>query len=262
MFEPIEDLSGARILISNDDGIHAPGIAVLEEVARTFSDDVWVVAPEGEQSGAGHSLTLHSPLRYRRVGEGGRHFAVDGTPTDAVLLAVNRLVDGDRPTLLLSGVNRGANIGDDVTYSGTIAAAIEGTLLGVRSIALSQIFRHPDPVPWDTVRAHAADVIRRCCAAGWARNVTINVNFPNCAADEVKGIEVVRQGKRKLGDHLIERHDPRGRPYVWIGPQRNEDVTVVGTDIEAVHRNVISVTPLCVDLTHQPTMLSLKQVFP
>lgn len=262
MFEPIEDLSGARILISNDDGIHAPGIALLEEVARTLTDDVWVVAPEGEQSGAGHSLTLHSPLRYRRVGEGGRHFAVAGTPTDSVLLAVNKLVDGGKPTLLLSGVNRGANIGDDVTYSGTIAAAIEGTLLGVRSIALSQIFRHPDPVPWETARAHAAEVIRRCCAAGWARNVTINVNFPNCAPDAVKGIEVVRQGKRKLGDDLIERHDPRGRPYVWIGPQRNEDITVVGTDIEAVHRNVIAVTPLCVDLTHQPTMLSLKQVFP
>lgn len=262
MFEPIEDLSTARILISNDDGIHAPGIALLEEIARDLTDDVWVVAPEGEQSGTAHSLTLHSPLRYRPVGDDGRHFAVDGTPTDSVLLAVNRLVEGRKPTLLLSGVNRGANIGDDVTYSGTIAAAIEGTLLGVRSMALSQIFRHPDPVPWDCARAHAAAVISRCCAAGWARNVTINVNFPNCHADAVKGIEVVRQGKRKLGDHLIERHDPRGRPYIWIGPQRNEDVTVVGTDIEAVHRNVISVTPLCVDLTHQPTMLSLKQVFP
>ncbi|WP_404378432.1 5'/3'-nucleotidase SurE [Caenispirillum salinarum] len=259
MFEPITDLSEARILISNDDGINAPGIKLLEEVALTLTDDVWVIAPEGEQSGAGHSLTLHSPLRYRKVKE--RHYAVDGTPTDAVLLGVNRLVEDRRPTLLLSGVNRGANIGDDVTYSGTIAAAIEGTLLGVQSMALSQVFRHPDPLPWDTARSHAADVIRRCCAAGWARNVAINVNFPNCGPDEVKGVEVVRQGKRKLGDHLIERHDPRGRPYVWIGPARNEDTTVVGTDIEAVHRNVIAVTPLCVDLTHQPTMLSLKQVF-
>ncbi|GAA0601341.1 5'/3'-nucleotidase SurE [Caenispirillum bisanense] len=258
MFEPITDLSAARILISNDDGIHAPGIKLLEDIARTLSDDVWVVAPEGEQSGAGHSLTLHSPLRYRELDE--RHIAVDGTPTDAVLLAVNKLVPGRKPTLLLSGINRGANLGDDVTYSGTIAAAIEGTLLGVPSIALSQIFRHPDPVPWDTARAHAARVIRACCSQGWARNVAINVNFPNCAADAVAGVEVVRQGKRKLGDGLIERHDPRGRPYVWIGPQRNEETTVVGTDIEAVRRNVISVTPLCVDLTHEPTMLALKQV--
>lgn len=259
MFDPITDLSATRILISNDDGINAPGIKILEEVARSLSDDVWVAAPEGEQSGAGHSLTLHSPLRYRKVDD--RHFAIAGTPTDAVLLGVNMLVEGRKPTLLLSGINRGANIGDDVTYSGTIAAAIEGTLLGVPSIALSQVFRHPSPVPWETAKAHAADVIRRCCAAGWARNVAINVNFPNCAASEVEGIEIVRQGKRKLGDHLIERHDPRGRPYVWIGPARNEDATVVGTDIEAVNRNVISVTPLCVDLTHQPTMLSLKQVF-
>lgn len=259
MFEPITDLSAIRILISNDDGIHAPGIKYLEEIALSLSDDVWVIAPEGEQSGAGHSLTLHSPLRYRKLDD--RHFAVAGTPTDAVLLGVNKLVDDPRPTLLLSGINRGANIGDDVTYSGTIAAAIEGTLLGLQSIALSQVFQHPDPVPWQTAIAHAADIIRRCCALGWARNVAINVNFPNCGPSDVKGIEVVRQGKRKLGDHLIERHDPRGRPYVWIGSARQEEATVVGTDIEAVHRNVIAITPLCVDLTHQPTMLSLKQVF-
>ncbi|SOE01111.1 5'/3'-nucleotidase SurE [Caenispirillum bisanense] len=258
MFEPVTDLSTARILVSNDDGIHAPGIALLEEIALSLSDDVWVVAPETEQSGTAHSLTLHHPLRYRQVAE--KRFAVDGTPTDSVLLAVNKLVPDRKPTLLLSGINRGANLGDDVTYSGTIAAAIEGTLLGVPSIALSQIFRHPDPVPWETARAHAARVIRACCAQGWARNVTINVNFPNCAPDAVAGVEVVRQGKRKLGDGLIERHDPRGRPYVWIGPQRNEETTVVGTDIEAVGRNVVSVTPLCVDLTHEPTMLALKQV--
>lgn len=258
MFEPITDLSSARILVSNDDGIHAPGIKLLEEIALSLSDDVWVVAPETEQSGTAHSLTLHHPLRYREVAP--QRFAVDGTPTDSVLLAVNRLVEGRKPTLLLSGVNRGANLGDDVTYSGTIAAAIEGTLLGVPSIALSQIFRHPDPVPWQTARAHAPGIIRAICGQGWARNVTININFPNCEPDEVAGVEVVRQGKRKLGDGLIERHDPRGRPYVWIGPQRNEETTVVGTDIEAVGRNVVSVTPLCVDLTHEPTMLALKQV--
>jgi 5'-nucleotidase len=258
MFEPVTDLATARILVSNDDGIHAPGIALLEEIALSLSDDVWVGAPETEQSGTAHSLTLHHPLRYRQVAE--KRFAVDGTPTASVLLAVNKLVPDRKPTLLLSGVNRGANLGDDVTYSGTIAAAIEGTLLGVPSIALSQIFRHPDPVPWETARAHAARVIRACCAQGWPRNVTINVNFPNCGPAEVAGVEVVRQGKRKLGDGLIERHDPRGRPYVWIGPQRNEETTVVGTDIEAVRRNVVSVTPLCVDLTHEPTMLALKQV--
>jgi 5'-nucleotidase len=261
MFDPLTDLTGARILISNDDGIHGPGLEVLERVAARLSDDVWTVVPETEQSGSGHSLTLHHPLRIRQAGE--RRFAVDGTPTDCVLLAVNHILRERRPHLVLSGVNRGANLGEDVTYSGTVAAAMEGTLLGIPSIALSQVFAAPDPVPWATAEAHAAAVISKVAAQGWASNVLINVNFPSVSPESVIGIEVTCQGTRKLGDDLIERHDPRGRPYIWIGAQRNAADARPGTDREAIARGAISVTPLCVDLTDGATLRHLKEtVFP
>jgi 5'-nucleotidase len=259
MFAPIPDLSEARILISNDDGIGAPGIKVLERVARALSKDVWVVAPESEQSAAGHSLTLRRPLRVRQVSR--RRYAVDGTPTDAVLLGVNHVLKGRRPHLVLSGVNRGANMGEDVTYSGTVAAAMEGAILGIPSIALSQNLLPDHPVKWATVEHWAPEVIRRVCAAGWGRNVLLNVNFPDVAHAQVTGIEVTRQGKRKIGDQLAERLDPRGEPYVWIGAQRTEDATTPGTDLEAVYRGAISVTPLCVDLTDGATMRALESVF-
>src|SRR5437773_5276184 len=168
---------GMRILVTNDDGINAPGLKVLEKIARQLSRDVWVVAPEVEQSGAAHSLTLRRPLQIRRVSP--RRFAVDGTPTDCVLLAVNRLVEGRRPDLVLSGVNRGSNLGEDVTYSGTIAAAMEGTLLNLPSIALSQTYQDRDTVSWDTALRHGTALIRRLCAIGWPQDVLINVNFPN-----------------------------------------------------------------------------------
>jgi len=261
MFEPMEDLSEVRILISNDDGLHAPGLDVMRRIAARLSDDVWVVVPETEQSGASHSLTLHHPLRYRRVDE--RTWAVAGTPTDCVLLAVNRFLDDRRPGLVLSGVNRGANLGDDVIYSGTVAAAMEGTLLGLPSIALSQVFTPPNPVRWDTTEAHAEAVVRRVCAGGWKRNVLINVNFPDVAADAVTGVEVTVQGRRKIGDDLVERHDPRGRPYVWIGPQRLSEPERAGTDLEACGRGAISVTPLATDLTDATTFDHLRaRVFP
>lgn len=259
MFSPIADLSRARILISNDDGINAPGIKVLERVARTLSDDVWVVAPDTEQSAAGHSLTIRRPLRVRQVSE--RHFSVDGTPTDAVLLGVNKVLAERKPDLVLSGINRGANMGDDVTYSGTVAAAMEATILGIPAIALSQFLRPEQPVHWSTAEHWAPQVIRRACSVGWGRNVLMNVNFPDLLPARVGGIEVVRQGKRKIGDELVERFDPRGEPYVWIGAQRAENPDEAGTDIEAVLRGVVAVTPLCVDLTHAPTMAALGSVF-
>ena len=259
MFAPIADLSHARILISNDDGINAPGIKVLERVARTLSDDVWVVAPETEQSAAGHSLTIRRPLRVRQTAE--RHFSVDGTPTDAVLLGVNKVLADKKPDLVLSGINRGANMGDDVTYSGTVAAAMEATILGIASIALSQFLRPDHPVHWSTAEHWAPRVIRTLCAAGWGENVLMNLNFPDVLPTQVSGVEVVRQGKRKIGDELIERLDPRGEPYVWIGAQRAEDPSQAGTDIEAVLRGAVAVTPLCVDLTHGETMGALRTLF-
>lgn len=259
MFAPITDLAGARILISNDDGINAPGIKVLERIARSLSDDVWVVAPESEQSAAGHSLTIRRPLRVKQVSD--RHFCVDGTPTDAVLLGVNHVLTDRKPDLVLSGVNRGANMGDDVTYSGTVAAAMEATILGIPSVALSQFLRPGQPVHWSTAEHWGPQVIRKVCQVGWGVNVLMNVNFPDVLPGQVSGIEVVRQGKRKIGDELIERLDPRGEPYVWIGAQRAEEQGVAGTDIEAVMRGAVAVTPLCVDLTHGATMEALKPLF-
>ncbi|WP_142850650.1 5'/3'-nucleotidase SurE [Telmatospirillum sp. J64-1] len=260
MFKPVEDLSTARILVSNDDGITAPGIKILERVARSISKDVWVVAPETEQSAVAHSLTIRRPLRIRRVSR--RRYAVDGTPTDSVLLAINHLLKDKKPHLVLSGVNRGGNLGEDVTYSGTVAAAMEATLLGVPAIAFSQMLSPGQAVKWDTAEYFAADIIRRVTAVGWAKNVLINVNFPDLHHEQVTGIEVVRQGRRKLGDELMERQDPRGEPYVWIGAQRAEDRGQEGTDLEAVHRGAISVTPLCTDLTSRRTMQELEKVFP
>jgi len=260
MFAPLADLSGLRILISNDDGINAPGIKVLERIARTLSDDVWVVAPEHEQSAAGHSLTIRRPLRVREVSP--CHYAVDGTPTDAVLLGINHIIKGKRPDLVLSGINRGSNLGEDVTYSGTVAAAMEATILGVPAIALSQFVTPPDAVKWDTGEQWAARVIRLLLTQGWPRTVLMNVNFPDVPAAEVSGIEVTAQGKRKIGDAIVERADPRGDPYVWIGAQRAEDRGIPGTDIEAVCRGAVSVTPLCFDLTDRPTMQALSAIFP
>lgn len=262
MFAPIADLSKARILISNDDGIDAPGIKILEKIARSLSKDVWVVAPASEQSAAGHSLTLRRPLRLRKHGR--QRYSVDGTPTDSVLLAVNLLLKDKKPTLMLSGVNRGANLGDDVTYSGTVAAAMEATLLGVPAIALSQEHGASKSIHWKTTERFAAKVIRKACSVGWPRNVLINVNFPDCVAAEVKGVAAARQGARKIGDQIIERVDPRGEDYVWIGAQRNQktESAAPGTDIDAVLRkNMVAVTPLSVDLTHRETLRALRKAF-
>lgn len=259
MHSPIIDLAQARILVSNDDGIHAPGIKVLEKIARAISKDVWVVAPETEQSAAGHSLTIRRPLRVRQLSR--RHYSVDGTPTDAVLLGINHILKDRKPTLVLSGVNRGGNLGEDVTYSGTVAAAMEATILGIPAIAFSQYYAPDAPVKWATAAHWAPEIIRKATRVGWGRNVLMNVNFPDCAPDCVTGIEITRQGKRKIGDELSERFDPRGESYIWIGAQRAEDRSTAGTDIEAVVRGAVSVTPLCVDMTHQGTMRALTTVF-
>jgi 5'-nucleotidase len=254
------DLSSTRILLCNDDGIHAPGLEVLEKAARALAKEVWVVAPETEQSGVSHSLTLHRPLRTREIGK--RRFAVDGTPSDCVLLAINHLMADHRPDLVLSGINRGGNMGEDITYSGTIAAAMEATLLGVPAIALSQIADSEETARWATATAHFADVVRRVTSIDWPRSVFININFPDVPADEVSGVLVTRQGRRKLGDELWERTDPRGRPYFWIGPMRAEEGSRRGSDLAAVNQGAISVTPLYLDLTHERMLGALKEVFP
>jgi len=260
MADAITDLSKARILLSNDDGIHAPGLQVLERIARSLSDDVWVVAPETEQSASSHSLTIHRPLRLRQLGE--CRYAVDGTPTDCVLLAINHILKDQRPTLVLSGVNAGSNIGEDVTYSGTIAAAMEATLLGVPSVALSQHYENGGAVSWEAAEHWGADVVRKVRSVDWPRNVLVNINFPAVPPDQVTGIHVVRHGKRKIGDELSERVDPRGRPYFWIGTLRGQEDVAPDTDIAAVFGGGISVTPLYLDLTHHSALGTLRQAFP
>lgn len=249
-----------RILVSNDDGIHAPGLKVLEKVAKTLSKDIWIVAPEYEQSGASHSLTLTQPLRIRKVGP--RKYAVRGTPTDCVMMAMHEFMKDKKPDLLLSGVNRGGNLGEDVTYSGTVAVAMEGTLLGVPSIAMSQCFQFGHPVKWATAEHHAPKVIRKLLKAGWPQGVLINVNFPDVIAESVTGIEVVKQGQRDLTDLVLDhRIDARGVPYYWIGFRRQKTKSKRQSDLGAIDNGAIAITPLQLDLTQMATLKALRSAF-
>ncbi len=259
-FPPFKDLSKTRILLSNDDGIAAHGLDVLERIARELTDDVWVVAPSVERSGAGHSLTIHDPLRPIQLDE--KRFSVSGTPTDCVMVAINHIMKENPPDLVLSGVNSGGNMGEDVHYSGTVAAAMEAVLLGVPSMALSLTWNDVMNIPWETAEQFAPEIIRKVCAVGWARNVLINVNFPDCGPQDVKGVIPAAQGKHKLGDDMLLRHDPRGLPYLWIAGKRRGHASSPGTDLVAVEDGYVAVTPLNVDLTDAPTMAVLAQVFP
>ena len=252
-----------RILVTNDDGIHSHGLDVCEEIARTLSDDVWVVAPEYDQSGVAHSLSLNDPLRLREVAE--RRFAVRGTPTDCVIMGARHVLDGKQIDLVLSGVNRGRNVGEDVIYSGTVAGAMEGAVLGIPSIALSQAYksRSGQPPFWDTSLRYAPDIIRRLLNEGVRRDVLINVNFPDCRPEEVKGIAVAALGRRRQERlHIDERKDGRGNPYYWIAYTRQNAFKFEhGTDMAALEDNCIAVTPLRIDITDEPTMTGLAKLF-
>lgn len=251
-----------RILVTNDDGYHAPGLAVLEEIAAQFSDDVWICAPSEEQSGAGHSLTLNRPVRLQKYAE--RRYAVTGTPTDSVMMALREVLDAP-PDIILSGVNRGANLGDDITYSGTVSAAIEGALAGVRSIALSQVYsgatRGTDS-EFAAAREWGPKVIAPLLDAPFAERTLVNVNFPPRPAGEVKGIRVSRQGFHdyKRGT-VVEGRDPRGYRYFWFGLDPIEHTLDHGTDLEAIDDGYVSVTPLQLDFTHYPTIGQLAERF-
>lgn len=251
-----------RILLTNDDGIHAPGIQVLEEVARAFTDDIWIVAPLEEQSGAGHALSLAHPVRVQQFGP--RRMAVRGTPTDSVMMALGKLIEGNRPDLILSGINRGANLAEDVTYSGTVSAAMEGTLAGVPSVALSQatIERPVGVEAFAAARAHAVPVLKRLLETGWPSNVLININFPPCSPEEVRGIRVTEQGFRDYGKpNIDERVDVRGFTYYWFGLGREVAEPGHETDLKAMRERYVSVTPLHLDLTHRPSMAALAEAF-
>ncbi|OYW53832.1 MAG: 5'/3'-nucleotidase SurE [Rhizobiales bacterium 17-65-6] len=250
-----------RILVTNDDGIHAPGLDSCVRIAQALSDDVWVVAPEFDQSGVAHSLSLSDPLRLREVAP--KRFALKGTPTDCVIMAVRHILDAP-PDLILSGVNRGQNIAEDVSYSGTVAGAIEGTILGIPSVALSQAFGPAtrDNPSYETAEAYGPGVVRTVLKEGIPAGIVINVNFPDRLPAEVEGIAVAAQGKRDQKLMRIEaRRDGRNNPYFWIAFERRVHSTSPGTDLRALDEGRISVTPLRVDQTDEPFMTRLAQVF-
>lgn len=251
-----------RILCTNDDGIHATGLAVLEKIACAFSDDVWVIAPEQEQSGASRALTLTAPIRVRQVSE--KRFAVSGTPTDCVLLGIEHLIEGQTPDLVLSGVNRGQNIAEDVTFSGTIAGAMQGMQLGIPAIALSQargLRGEEAAIPWETAETYGPGIVGQLLKHGWPKDVLINVNFPDAPPADVHAVEATFQGRRD--QHIVyadKRTDPRGGVYFWLGFHGKRSDPPQGSDIRAIYENRISVTPLHIDLTHMETIHALKGV--
>ena len=257
---PPADLSKHRILIVNDDGIDGVGIKLLEELARSITDDVWVVAPDEEKSGFSHSISMTIPIRVRKLDD--RHYAVKGTPTDCALLAIYEFMGGQKPTALLSGVNRGANLAEDITYSGTAAAAMEGAMLGVRSIALSQVFTIGGEAHWATARRYAPNILRRLLACDWEPGSFVNVNFPDCPPEAVTGERVTTQGRRLPGSFRpVRRVDERNFPYYWIKLAYEVGDLEEGTDLMAIAERAISITPMQLDLTSNTFRHYLDRTF-
>lgn len=248
-----------RILVTNDDGIHAPGLVIAEKIARAISDDVWIFAPENEQSGASHSMSLAVPLRLRKVAE--RRYAVSGTPTDCVMMGCLNVLKDKAPDLILSGVNWGSNCADDVTYSGTVAGAMEGCALGIPSIAMSQEPAEDSrtEIDWSPGEVHAPALIRRLIDIGWPRGTLINMNFPACSAAEVTGAAVVPQGQYDLQSTEIEqRVDVRSRAYYWIGLRKHQTIPPEDSDLGAMAANRIAVTPLHLNLTEHAVLQRMR----
>jgi 5'-nucleotidase len=249
-----------RILCTNDDGVHAQGLECLVKIARALSDDVWVVAPHEEQSGAARALTLANPIRVREYDP--RRFSVSGTPSDAVMMATQKLLGGKMPDLVLSGVNNGQNLAEDVTVSGTIAGAFQGMSLGIPSIALSLARFQRDKAKWQTPEAHAPAIIRKLLETGWPSDVVININFPDREPDAVAGIEVTRQGHRDDFKLFIEeRQDLRGGKYYWYGYEGTLSNPPEGVDLRAIYDGRISITPLHLALTHEDSRARLAAAF-
>jgi 5'-nucleotidase len=252
-----------RILITNDDGIGARGLEILKAIALGISPDVWTVAPETNQSGTSHSMTLHTPLRLRKLED--RTYAIAGTPTDCVIMAVRHILLEQPPDLILSGVNHGSNLAEDVTYSGTVAAAMEGAILGIPSIALSLMMGFEEGARralWDTPLAHGPSLIRKLLEEKLEPKILLNVNFPDSAPDAIKGVAITSQGVRDQALLDIDsRTDPWGTPYFWFGFERRKSTLVAGTDLAAITEGKISVTPLSVDLTYRDALESLSLRF-
>lgn len=252
-----------RLLLSNDDGIEAEGLAVLERIARTMTDDVWIAAPLHERSGVAHSITLHDPLRVRMLGP--QRYSVNGTPSDSVLLAIMEILEGRRPDLVLTGINAGRNVAEDVTYSGTIGAAMEATLIGVRAIALSNAHHPPPDAPydWSAPLAFAPEIIRRLMALDWPVGTLMSVNFPGIPVAQVAGVRVCPQGARVIDQEKLHRaHDPRGRPYYWIGgPGASDRDPRADVDFKLLERGFITITPIRMDMTDTSMLGRLSEAF-
>jgi 5'-nucleotidase len=244
-----------RALISNDDGIQTAGIAALESAARRAGFETYVVAPDREQSATAHSLTMHRPLRVTQIGE--RSWSVDGTPTDCVNLALCKILKDLRPDFVLAGINGGPNLGDDVTYSGTVACAFEGTLLGFPSIAFSLDYRGATPRPdFSEAERAAYELILYAKENPPTKETLWNVNIP---LGRPKGIKPTRMGRRRYGENVVEKVDPRGRPYFWIGGSLI-DTHAAGTDLTAVADGYVSVTPLHLDLTDYRALAEMEEL--
>tara|TARA_B100000686_G_scaffold226498_1_gene233724 strand:- start:1960 stop:2760 length:801 start_codon:yes stop_codon:yes gene_type:complete len=259
-----KNIKDARILLANDDSIHSHGFKVLEETIKSICDDVWVVAPETEQSAVGHSLTIHTPLRMKQYGE--KRYSVFGTPTDCVMMGAKHILADKKPDLVISGINHGHNVADDVTYSGTVAVAIEGTIIGIPSIAFSNSYdRETHEYNWDVPRRNIPKVLLAMQGQSWAENVLINVNFPYVEAGDDAELEMVvcEQGHYEPSmNDIVKCTDPRGRPYFWIGPpDSDKDKLPKDKDIGQLIRGKGTITPLSLNLTHKPTLKTLEGIF-
>ena len=248
-----------RILLTNDDGVRATGMSVLRRIAAELSDDVWVCAPETEQSATSRGVTLYTPVRL--IEHEPQVFSVTGTPTDSVIVAMRDLLADHPPDLVLSGVNRGQNLAEDVTFSGTVAGALQGMAMGVPSVAISLArgFQDAASLPWETAEAHGAAVLREVLDKGWPDKVVLNINIPDVPPDGVKGIQYTRQGARDFPMSQVDRRPhPRGGNYFWLtyGAQKSDPPE--GTDLRAIYDGFVSVTPLHTDLTHTPALEALR----
>jgi 5'-nucleotidase len=249
-----------RVLLTNDDGIDAPGLAVLVEIAAELAREVWVVAPEHDQSGVSHALSLHHPLRV--VQYGPRRFGINGTPGDCAVMGICHLMPA-APDLVLSGVNRGANLGMETVFSGTVGGAMTAMLVGVRAIALSQVWTDRDNVRWGTARRLAPGVIERLLAIGWSEGTCLNVNFPDRAADEVGPLTLARQGVGEVQGMVVEtRRDPRGFPYHWLTFRRGARSQGPDADTDAIAAGRIAVTPIRYDRTDEAAFVALAGALP
>jgi 5'-nucleotidase len=247
----------SRVLLTNDDGFDAPGLRALTQVAEELAEEVWVVAPNYDQSGTSHSLSLHSPLRVSRKAE--RRYSVSGTPGDCVVMAVRHLMVSGRPDLVLSGINRGANLGIETVLSGTVGAAMTGMLLGIPSIALSQAFSDRNAVRWDTARALAPKVIRQLAKGLWSQGSILNINFPDVPVGEVGPVEFTTQGTGLMdGVEVVSAIDPRSLEYHWLRLRRSAPEDVPGSETFAIGRGRVSVTPLQFERTNQNILASLQ----